>query len=104
MHKDIDDFTKGTAIVVISITILLQQFKFFCVMSNHFENINCGKNTGIKQIWNFWNFGQSYGHDFGHDDADVAFRQQTKDNSDKKMDPKAKAISRFQFVRIGKSA
>ncbi|KAL4366402.1 hypothetical protein GQ457_05G019470 [Hibiscus cannabinus] len=28
----------------------------------------------------------SYGHDFGHDDADVAFRQRTQDNSDKKMD------------------
>ncbi|KAL4379616.1 hypothetical protein GQ457_02G042060 [Hibiscus cannabinus] len=27
-----------------------------------------------------------YGHDFGHDDADVAFRQRTQDNSDKKMD------------------
>ncbi|KAL4376017.1 hypothetical protein GQ457_02G023370 [Hibiscus cannabinus] len=31
-------------------------------------------------------FHGSYGHDFGHDDADVAFTQRTQDNSDKKMD------------------
>ncbi|KAL4388764.1 hypothetical protein GQ457_09G014190 [Hibiscus cannabinus] len=77
-------------------------------LASYRQPLHCSSRNNISsrwQCWGQWEMGFSsnlgayqysihintlmqkfYGHNFGHDDADVAFRQRTQDNSDKKMD------------------